>query len=154
VLIRPYESADAAGTLAVFLAAVTTTAAGDYAPEQIAAWADADRRDVASWHAALAAGTIVAAEDERIAGFSDVGASGYIDRLFVHPGFARRGIASALLEAVRGRAVAEGTARLWTNASITARPVFERHGFVVTADQWPVVNGVGMRNYRMVRDLD
>ena len=37
VVIRSYGRADAADTLAVFLAAVTETAAADYSPEQIQA---------------------------------------------------------------------------------------------------------------------
>ena len=39
VVIRPYGEADAAATLAIFLAAITETAAADYSPEQIQAWA-------------------------------------------------------------------------------------------------------------------
>ena len=37
--VRPYEYADAAGTLALFLAAITETASADYSAEQIQAWA-------------------------------------------------------------------------------------------------------------------
>src|SRR5699024_6596315 len=44
--IRPYRSADAAGTLAVFLAAITQTASADYSREQIAAWARPGSRTV------------------------------------------------------------------------------------------------------------
>ncbi|WP_258065505.1 hypothetical protein [Rathayibacter tritici] len=44
ITIRPYLECDAADTLAVFLAAVTETAAADYSPEQITAWAG--RRDL------------------------------------------------------------------------------------------------------------
>ncbi|MFC7767027.1 GNAT family protein [Leucobacter soli] len=36
--IRPYAQPDAAPTLAVFIAAVTRTAAADYDPAQIRAW--------------------------------------------------------------------------------------------------------------------
>ena len=37
IVIRPYTPADAADTLAIFLAAMTETAAADYSPEQIQA---------------------------------------------------------------------------------------------------------------------
>src|SRR5699024_2225824 len=47
--IRPYRSADAAGTLAVFLAAITRTASADCSREQIAAWARPGSRTVPEW---------------------------------------------------------------------------------------------------------
>jgi putative acetyltransferase len=40
-----------------------------------------------------------------------------------------------------------------TNASITARPFFEKHGFMVVAEQHPVIRGVEMINYKMVLPL-
>lgn len=44
IKIRKYGSEDAIATLAVFLAAVTETAAGDYSFEQIAAWSRSGQR--------------------------------------------------------------------------------------------------------------
>ena len=144
--LRPYAPADAAATLQVFLAAVTTTAAGDYSPEQIAAWAGADDWTEDAWHRGLAAGTIVAEQSGAIAGFSDIDDTGYIDRLFVHPAFARQGVASALFGEVLYVAHALKVAEMWTNASITARPFFEHNGFTVVREQWPVVRGVALKN--------
>jgi len=61
VVIRPYEHSDAAETLAVFISAVTETASADYTAEQVQAWAQPERRDVGTWHAAmLARNSIVA----------------------------------------------------------------------------------------------
>lgn len=52
-----------------------------------------------------------------------------------------------------GRVMGGATA-LSTNASITARPFFERHGFHVMAEQLPVVRGVRMTYHRMVKNLN
>jgi putative acetyltransferase len=154
VRIRPYLEADATGTLDVFIAAVTETAAVDYSPEQVAAWADVDRRNLGVWHAArLAAATIVAEDAETIAGFSDVDARGYIDMLYTHPRFTREGIASALLSEIVQIAIRAGAAELWTNASIAGRPFFEKHDFALVREQHPIVRGVRMVNYRMIRSL-
>ncbi|MBG0741150.1 GNAT family N-acetyltransferase [Paeniglutamicibacter antarcticus] len=73
--------------------------------------------------------------------------------IFVAPMFGRLGAVSALLSYLHERAVADGTAGLSTNASITARPFFERHGFIVVAEQHPITRGVKMINYRMTRRL-
>lgn len=52
------------------------------------------------------------------------------------------------------RARRSGASRLCSNVSITARPLFERHGFRVDAEQRPVVDGVAMTNFRMSKVLE
>jgi hypothetical protein len=46
-----------------------------------------------------------------------------------------------------------GLGRIFTEAGITARPVFERHGFRVTAEQSVECRGQWLTNYRMERPL-
>ena len=152
--IRPYAETDAAATLRVFLAAVTETAAAHYSAEQIAAWVRPAERNCAQWNAARKArNTYVATIGGEAAGFSDVGSDGYIDMMFVAPEFGRRGVAGALLAHLRGITVGAGAAELYTNASITARPFFEQHGFTVIAEQHPVAHGVAITNYKMTLPL-
>ena len=152
--VRAYRPADAAETLAVFVAAITVTASADYSPEQIRAWARADERDVSVWHQAMTArNSIVAVVGGEIAGFSDVDANGYIDMMFVSPQYARRGVASALLTHNEDVARTSATERLTANVSLTARPFFEAHGFSVEAEQYPVMKGVQLTNYRMGKSL-
>ena len=152
--IRPYAEADARATLSVFLAAVTETASLHYSAEQIAAWARPDERDVNKWNSARKSlNSYVATIGAEVAGFADVGDDGYIDMMFVAPKFGRRGVASALLAHLHHIAVGVGASELYTNASITARPFFEKHGFTVVAEQHPVTLGVEMTNYRMMLRL-
>ena len=73
--------------------------------------------------------------------------------LFVHARYHSRGVARALLEHVDALARRENTPRLYTEASITARPVFERHGFRVLARQTVAHDGEAMINYRMEKPL-
>lgn len=152
--LRLYSSNDASETLAVFLDAITVTAAADYSAEQIAAWARPGSRDLSDWDQQLRdRNTVVADVLGEIAGFSDVSDDGYIDRMFVSPRFARRGVGRALLMELEQRARRSGSTRLYSNVSITARPLFERHGFRVDAEQRPVVEGVAMTNFRMSKHL-
>ncbi|WP_181149810.1 GNAT family N-acetyltransferase [Arthrobacter sp. MYb227] len=97
--------------------------------------------------------TIAAVFGGEVARFSDVSEYGYIDMMFVAPRYGRQGVASALLSHLYERAVVEGVSELWTQASITARPFFERHGFIVAAEQYPITHGARMINYRMTRQL-
>ena len=139
MVIRPYEHPDAAETLAVFISAVTETASADYTAEQVQAWAQPERRDVETWHAAmLTRNSIVATIGGEIAGFSDVSPDGYVDMMFVSPRHQRRGVARQLLAHVEAHARSEETPALSVDASITARPFFEQHGFTVEAEQHPV----------------
>jgi putative acetyltransferase len=152
--VRAYVPDDAGSTLSVFLDAVTVTASRNYSPEQIAAWAAPGERSIEEWDRSRAkTDTVVAISDDTVVGFSDVDATGYINMMFVDPQFARRGVATALLEEVERYALDLGVARLFTDASITARPFFEHHGFTVVAQQSPVHRGVKLTNYRMVKQL-
>lgn len=151
--LRDYTPDDAAATLAVFLRAIRVTAARDYTPEQVAAWAPPDL-DPAAWAARRAASrTVVAVRDGAVVGFTDVDAAGYVDMMFVDPGATRQGVASALLDWAVRTATALGATELTTHASITARPFFAARGFEVVAEQHPVLRGVRLTNYRMRRPL-
>ena len=154
VVIRPYVEADAAATLALFLAAVTETAAADYSPEQIQAWARPDSRDLATWHAAMLQRTsCVATVDGEPVAFSDVSPTGYIDMLFVSPCHQRRGVARRLLRYVEAQARGAQAAQLTADVSITARPFFERSGFLVEEERHPVKYGVQLTNFRMTKRI-
>lgn len=154
VAIRPYRLSDAADTLVIFLAAVTETAAADYTPEQIQAWARPETRELSTWHAAMhQRNCYVATVDGEPAGFSDVNTQGYIDMMFVAPRYLRIGVARQLLGHVEAQAREESLAELTANVSITARPFFERHGFTVQAEQHPVMAGVQLTNHAMKKSL-
>lgn len=151
--VRPYAPADAGPTLDVFRRAIRVTAAADYDAEQIAAWAG-DDRDPREWAAARAgASTVVAVDEGRVVGFSDVDAAGHVDMMFVDPDFSRRGVATELLAADAEAARLAGATELTTHASLTARPFFERHGFAVVREQRPVIRGVALTNFLMRCDL-
>ena len=101
----------------------------------MAAWAPIDRDPSAStaWEAARAAAqTIVAVEDDGVIGFSDLVHGDLLDMLYAStPCAGGCGLGSALLREMVSIARAHGLDVIKTDASLTARPVFERNGFVV-----------------------
>lgn len=79
---------------------------------------------------------------------------GLLDMLFVHPDHGGRGVARALVGAVVQEARRRGLRRVHTRASITARPAFERFGFVADRENPAVwVRGQRFTNYDMHLDL-
>ena len=91
---------------------------------------------------------MVAVNDGIIVGFGDIDRKGYLDRLFVHTDYQRKGIASdicnCLEQAVQGNIV--------THASITARPFFERRGYKVVKEQQVERQGIFLTNYVMIKE--
>ena len=153
VEIRLYRADDAQALLALYVSAVRSAAARDYDAAQIAAWSA--ERDLDVWTARREAKpTYVAERDGEVAGFCDLEPDGHIDVLYVHADHLRRGVATALLVHVEATARGLGLARLYTEASLTARPVFERQGFVVLAQQTVAFNGEAFVNFRMEKPLD
>jgi putative acetyltransferase len=139
--IRKYKESDFFALCEIFQRAVKETARRDYSAQQVAAWAQIDE---ASWRQKLATSEVqVAVVDGLPVGFISV-VGNYIDLLFVAPEFNGQGIARRLLEPwiVRGDV-------LTVDASMTAKPFFERQGFLVVARQNVECRGEWFINYRM-----
>ena len=147
--IRHYRPADCAGMARLFYETVHTVNAADYSPAQLDAWATGEV-DLEAWNRSfLAHRTRIAEEDGRIIGFADMDDTGYLDRLYVHRDYQRRGVATALCDALEAACAAK---TFTTHASITARPFFEARGYAVVKEQHVVRRGVLLTNYVMTRD--
>lgn len=161
MFIRKYDSSDCESIIRLFYDTVHAVNAGDYTKEQLNAWtggAETDRWD----HSLLEHFSIVAVEDEIIVGFgdADLNCSGresadlkadecgeicYLDRLYVHKDYQRRGIASAICDFLEQRA----GGNVVTHASITAKPFFEKRGYKVIKEQYVERCGILLKNYVM-----
>jgi putative acetyltransferase len=149
--IRDYQPPDLDAVIAVFIGAIREIAARDYTPAQIDAWAQVDRD---AWAARrLSRPTWVAIMRETVVGFTDLEPDGHLDMMFVHAAHQRAGIATALLATVEAAACTQGLRRIFTEASITARPFFERRGFSVIARQSVEKRGQHFTNFRMEKVL-
>ena len=151
--IRLFQVGDEPALREVFFAAVHQTAAADYSPEQLAAWAPAVY-DHAAWAERMRGiRPFVAIADGTIIGYADLQPDGYIDHFFVSPTVARQGVGSALMRHIHDGAAARGITRLFSDVSLTARPFFERWGFVVERQQSVDVRGVTLSNVKMSKVL-
>jgi putative acetyltransferase len=151
--IRRYTPGDLAGLIALFRDTVRRINGRDYSQAQVMAWAP-DDIDARQWVRRFGNKAVWVADLEGTpVGFVDVARDGQIDMLYVHADHQGRGIASRLLGTVEAGARAHGLLRLFTEASITARPFFERRGFRVLAPQRVVRWAHEFVNYRMDKEI-
>jgi len=151
IVLRRYVTEDLDGVIEVFQRAIREVASRDYDAAQVAAWSEVDRDKWRPWR--LTRPTWAAVLDEKIIGFSDLEADGHLDMMFVHPEHQGVGVASLLLATVEDAARQQGLARIFTEASVTARPFFETRGFELDAEQRVTKRGETFINYRMFKLL-
>lgn len=150
MIIRKYSSSDCAALAELFYDTVHSVNARDYTEEQLNAWADG-RVDLRQWDSSLSRHfSLVAEEDGLITGFGDIDESGYLDRLYVHKDYQRRGVASALCDRLERAFPVE---KISTHASITARPFFLSRGYEVIKEQQVRRAGVLLTNYVMEKSF-
>ena len=143
--IRKYRHDDLEEIIALFKETVLCVNRKDYAQNQVEAWAN--RAEPTRWSVSLQKHlTYVAVENGMITGFGDMDENGYLDRLFVHKDFQGMGIATAICDRLE-RETECGS--FLVNASITARPFFERRGYNVIKSQEVEIDGVLLTNYVM-----
>ena len=96
IMIREYREADGKETAELFYNTVHIVNAKDYTKEQLAVWANA-QIDRNKWNQSFQKHySIVAMIDDIIVGFGDIDQTGYLDRLYVHSDYQRKGISTAI----------------------------------------------------------
>lgn len=144
--LREYKPSDCAVLVELFYQTVHSVNAKDYIQEQQNAWATG-KVDLRQWDASFQEHrTVVAVEDPTIVGFGDMDSSGYLDRLYVHKDYQRRGIASAICDTLEASMPGKP---ITTHASITAKPFFLQRGYRVVKEQTVVRKGIPLTNFVM-----
>lgn len=148
--IRTYQASDCKELAELFYNTVHAINAADYTKEQLDVWATG-AVDLEKWNQSLLAhDSVVAVEDDLIVGFGDIAQSGYLDRLYVHKDYQRKGIATTICDELE-RIVDTPTIR--THASITAKPFFEKRGYKVICEQQVERQGLYLTNYIMEKSI-
>ena len=146
MILRRYQSSDCQNLIELFRETVHTINRNDYTRVQCDAWAPADI-DVGQWDLRLSAHlTLVAVENGTVVGFADMDETGYLDHLYIRAGCQRRGIATALCDALES-AIRKNV--YTTHASITALPFFEDRGYTVVKEQHVERCGIVLKIFLM-----
>ena len=152
--IRAYEAGDASAIVRLFYETVRSVNLADYSDEQVRAWAPSVP-DPNEWHSRMAGRlTLVAEEGGEVVGFAELEEDGHLDMLYVRKDAVGRGVGKRLCQAAEQKALRLGLERIFTEASITARPVFEGQGFRVLHRNDLLVRGVEMTNFSMEKPLE
>ena len=151
--LRSYQSSDCASLAELFYHTVHLVNAADYTSEQLDVWASGTV-DLEAWDASfILHDTVIAQEQEKIIGFGDMADHGYLDRLYVHHQYQRRGVASAIVAYLEERAQQKGVMQFTTYASITALPFFEKKGYRIFRENQVERNGIMLKNYLMKKSI-
>jgi putative acetyltransferase len=152
--IRNYIGSDLDALLDLFYQTVHTVNARHYTSAQLDAWAPAPPEKDA-WNIRLRNSiTLVATQRRRIIGFASLTDDGLVDLLYVHKGFQRNGAGTALLNALIRKAQNRHMPALKTEASITAKPFFEAHGFLTGHTLHKRHRGVIFTTFSMSKQLN
>ncbi|WP_050566942.1 GNAT family N-acetyltransferase, partial [Legionella pneumophila] len=130
--IRAYKLGDEAEIYQLFYDTVHHINCKDYTEEQLDTWAPRNP-DLSSWANSLSKNhsfVAIHAESNRIIGFADLEENGCLNRGYVHKDYQGQGIGKSLLLARENRARELGIKQLFSEVSITAKPFFEKCGYV------------------------
>lgn len=145
MFIREYQTSDCTEITELFYNTVHTVNAKDYTKEQLDVWATG-QVDLKAWNQLLQEHfSIVAVDNDIIVGFGDIDETGYLDHLFVHADYQGKGIATAICDQLEQAVQGDIT----THASITAKPFFEKRGYMAVKQQQVERQGVFLTNYVM-----
>ncbi len=145
MFIREYQTSDCIEITELFYNTVHTVNAKDYTKEQLDVWATG-QVDLKAWNQLLQEHfSIVAVDNDIIVGFGDIDETGYLDHLFVHADYQGKGIATAICDQLEQAVQGDIT----THASITAKPFFEKRGYMAVKQQQVERQGVFLTNYVM-----
>ncbi len=154
MLIREFNVNDTEEIMQLFYDTVHRINRQDYSSEQVEAWAPKDM-DYVQWREQLQSKmTYVAEEAGKVIGFAELEETGHIDRFYCHADYQRMGVATQLLNQIQLAAKNLGLQKLFTEASITGKPFFERMGFRVITPQEVERRGMKFINYVMEKDID
>lgn len=146
LILRKYKPSDCQALAELFYDTVHAVCKDDYSEKQLYAWATGTV-DLIRWNQSFWSHyTIVAEINGNIAGFGDIDSNGYLDRLYVHKDYQRRGIGSSICSILENMVNSD---KIITHASITAKGFFEKRGYKVIKEQQVKRQGIILTNYIM-----
>lgn len=148
MVIREYQSTDCKELAELFYQTVYIVNAKDYTKEQLDVWATG-QVDLIKWNQLFQEHfSLVAVATGIIVGFGDIDKTGYLDHLYIHSDYQRKGIATAICNQLETKV----QGNIVTHASITAKPFFEKRGYEVVKEQQVERQGILLTNFNMIKE--
>lgn len=125
----------------------------DYNSAQIEAWTSGVKNKDRWLEVINTQFVLLAIIENKIAGFGTLKDSNYIDFFYIHKDFQRKGIADKILTELETEAKNYHSKTITSDISLTAKPFFEKKGFIAKAEQRNIRLGVELINYKMEKHL-
>jgi len=152
--VRLYKSEDCKVIVKLFYDTIHAVNLKDYNSAQLDVWAP-EEIDMDMWDKSISNNyTVVVETNGLIIGFGDLDDTGYFNRLFVHKNFQGQGVATIISNELEKYAKQNGITVVTTEASITARPFFEKRVYRVVKMQRIERKGQTLTNFLMKKHLD
>lgn len=149
MIIRRFIPQDAEELAEIFFKSIRIGCAKDYSEEQLKVWAPEDR-NLEVWKKSFEHKIVYVGEnDDELTGFGELEMSGRIDRFYVHPQYHGKRVGKIIFKNLEKSAQEQGLMRIYVEASITAKPFFEKMGFTVIKEQTVQRGGLSFINYQM-----
>ncbi|MDE2466636.1 MAG: GNAT family N-acetyltransferase, partial [Alphaproteobacteria bacterium] len=120
---------------------------------QCEAWISAADDEAAFSKTLLDELTLLATVNRQAVGFASLRDNAHLNMLYVQPTLVRRGIATALVDALETVAASRGTSVMTTDASDTARDFFASRGYVAMRRNTIEIAGEWLGNTSMEKKL-
>ena len=126
----------------------------DYSQAEVEDWAScgdnlANIKDMIKTHYFI----VAVNQQSEIVGFSSITPQGYLHSMFVLKDFQGKGIAIMLLNDIEQYAITNGIMRITSEVSLTARPFFEKRGYIVEEEQKRKANQLSLTNFWMAKQM-
>ena len=151
-IIRAALQSDAVELKNLFQNTVLAINRRDYSQAEVEDWAScgddlSNIEDMIKTHYFI----VAVNQQSEIVGFSSITPQGYLHSMFVHKDFQGEGIATILLNEIEQYAITNGIIRITSEVSLTARPFFEKKGYIVEEEQKRKANQLSLTNFWMAK---
>ena len=153
-IIRAALRSDAVELKNLFQNTVLAINRRDYSQAEVEDWAScgddlSNIEDMIKTHYFI----VAVNQQSEIVGFSSITPQGYLHSMFVHKNFQGEGIATMLLNEIEQYAITNGIIRITSEVSLTARPFFEKRGYIVEEEQKRKANQLSLTNFWMAKQV-
>ena len=151
--LRKYRAVDYENIIKLFYDTVHSVCSKDYSDVQLNAWAPNDKTLFDLENRLIINYTVVVEKDDVIIGFGNVNGTNYFDCLYTHKNYQGMGVATLIANDIEQYFYNKGIRIITTDASISAKPFFEKRGYVVLQEQNVKCRNQYLKNYKMQKIL-
>ncbi|WP_286967851.1 GNAT family N-acetyltransferase [Flavobacterium sp. UBA4854] len=137
----------------LFAETIQSVCKSDYNSEQIEVWVSGAKNKTRWIEVIEKRLVLLAIIENQITGFGTLKDKNYIDFFYIHKDFQRQGIADKILKELELEAKNQHSKIITSDISITAKPFFEKKGYIVKTEQRNIRLGVELINYKMEKEL-